>query len=92
MKNATVTISFNEEKLTTLKLYLSQKDLQVEDELVSTLEGMYIKYVPTPVRDYFDLRSGVEPETPKVRKPRQKKAKPDCETLEPKEVKEDGLD
>ena len=33
MKKTNVTISFDEEKLTALRLYMEQKDLQLEDEL-----------------------------------------------------------
>ena len=39
MKKAIVTISYEEEKLAALRLYLGQKQMEVEDELVKALEG-----------------------------------------------------
>ena len=38
MKKTNVTISFDEEKLTALRLYMEQKDLQLEDELTKAME------------------------------------------------------
>ena len=46
MKKTNVTISFDEEKLTALRLYMEQKDLQLEDELTRAMEGFYGKHVP----------------------------------------------
>ena len=65
------------EKLSALKLYLDQKQMQVEDELTKALDALYCKNVPAGVRDYFNLRSGTpEPVQPKVKKPRAEKAAP----------------
>ena len=38
MKTATITISFDEEKLNALKLYLDQKGVKTEDELAKALD------------------------------------------------------
>lgn len=43
MKKAIVTISYEEEKLAALRLYLGQKQMEVEDELVKALEGLYAR-------------------------------------------------
>ena len=68
---------YDEEKLSALKLYLDQKQMQVEDELTKALDALYCKNVPAGVRDYFNLRSGTpEPVQPKVKKPRTEKAAP----------------
>ena len=40
MKKTNVTISFDEEKLTALRLYMEQKDLQLEDELTKAMANM----------------------------------------------------
>ncbi len=56
MKNATVTISYDEEKLSALRLYMEQKNLSVETELTQALENLYTKNVPSNVRDFIDLR------------------------------------
>ena len=56
MKKATITLSYHEEKLTALRLYLGEKGLQVEDELSKALDALYGKIVPQSVRYYLDLR------------------------------------
>ena len=63
MKKTNVTISFDEEKLTALRLYMEQKDLQLEDELTKAMEGFYGKHVPANVREFIEMRSG-EPADP----------------------------
>lgn len=76
MKKVTISISYDEEKLSALKLYLEQKGTQVEDELTNALEVMYSKNVPSGVRDFINMRSGAEPAPPKPKKPRQEKTSP----------------
>ena len=61
MKKTTITLSYDEEKLNALKLYIEQKSTQVEDELVSALDVLYQKHVPSGVREYIDMRSGTVP-------------------------------
>ncbi len=69
MKKITVSVSYDEEKLSTLRLYLEQKGMQIEDELTKSLDTLYVKNVPAGVRDFLNLRSGnAEPSVPKVRK------------------------
>ena len=46
MKKANITVSFDEEKLSALKLYLEQKGQKVETELEKSLETLYNKTVP----------------------------------------------
>ncbi len=70
MKNISVTISYDEEKLAALKLYLSQKNKKVEDELIASLEALYTKTVPANVRAFIDLRAGVPVPDAKKRKPK----------------------
>ena len=57
MKKTNITVSFDEEKLSALKLYLEQKGQKVETELEKSLETLYNKTVPTGVREYLSLRS-----------------------------------
>ena len=72
MKKTNITISYDEEKLNTLKVYLSDKQTTVEDELVKNLDTMYLKMVPASVRDYFVKRAGGKIEKPES-KPRKNK-------------------
>ena len=74
MKKVTISISYDEEKLSALKLYLDQKQMQVEDELTKALDALYCKNVPAGVRDFFNLRAGkAELAPPKVKRPRVEK-------------------
>lgn len=69
MKKISVSVSYDEEKLSTLRLYLEQKGMQVKDELTKSLDTLYAKNVPAGVREFLNLRSGnAEPPAPKVRK------------------------
>lgn len=58
MKKTSVTVSFDEEKLYALKMYLEQKSTKVEDELEKSLESMYAKNVPAGVRDFIEMKTG----------------------------------
>lgn len=84
MKKISVSIAYDEEKLSTLKLYLEQKGMQVEDELTKSLDILYAKNVPAGVREFLNMRSGnVEPSTPKVRRPKpESKPNPSSEVME----------
>lgn len=72
MKKTTITISYDEEQLSALKLYLEQKDTNIESELCKALDTLYQKTVPVGVRDFIGMRSGNAPQTA----PRPKKPKP----------------
>ena len=69
MKKISVSVSYDEEKLSTLRLYLEQKGVLIEDELTKSLDTLYAKNVPAGVREFLCLRSGnAESPAPKVRK------------------------
>ena len=72
MKKTTVSITFDDEKLSALKMYLAQKNMQVESELEKSLDTLYAKTVPAGVRDFIDMKSGTAspPAVPKPKKPR----------------------
>lgn len=76
MKKDSITIPYNEEKLEALRLYLEQKGLSVEQELVSAADSLYTKTVPSNVREFLDLRSGMEVKSAE----RRKRPKPQAET------------
>lgn len=63
----TVSVPFDDEKLSALRLYLEQKGTTVEAELASACEMLYTKTVPGNVREYIGLKAGAP-------KPAQKKA------------------
>lgn len=72
MKKTSVTVSFDEEKLYALKMYLEQKSTKVEDELEKSLESLYAKNVPAGVRDFIEMKTGrVSSAAPKQRDQKQ---------------------
>ena len=68
MKKVTINISYDEEKLSALKLYLDKKDVNVEDELKNYIDKLYIKSVPIGVREYIEIRSGKATDESKIKK------------------------
>ena len=70
MKKTTISVSFEDEKLSALKMYLEQRGQTVEGELEKALDTLYAKTVPAGVREFLDLRSGVVPTPPKAKKPK----------------------
>ena len=58
MKKTTISVSFEDEKLSALKMYLEQRGQTVEGELEKALDTLYAKTVPAGVREFLDLRSG----------------------------------
>ena len=71
MKKVEITLSFDEEKLSALKMYLTQRGVQVESELERSLEILYTKTVPAGVREFIEMKSGNTPKpAPTVKKPK----------------------
>lgn len=69
MKKTSISVSYDEEKLSALRLYLEQKGIQIEEELTKSLDALYAKNVPAGVREFLNLRSGnAEPSVPKMRR------------------------
>lgn len=54
MKNTTLTLSFNTEKLDALTFHMSKKDADLQGELNETIQKLYEKYVPQATREYID--------------------------------------
>jgi hypothetical protein len=61
MKKATITISYDAEKLGAIKQYMGKKDLNVEQDMEEYLEKAYEKHVPAPVREYIASREVPKP-------------------------------
>ncbi len=69
MKKTTVSITFDDEKLSALKMYLAQKNMQVESELEKSLDTLYAKTVPAGVREFLEMSVGAKT-VPKPKKPK----------------------
>ena len=54
MKQSTIQISFDDEKLKALKRYIAKRDSTLEAELQKAAQRLYEKVVPAPVREYID--------------------------------------
>ena len=59
MKKANITVSYDEEKLNAVRLFLEQKNLKLENELTALIDTLFKKHVPASVRDYLELRDCV---------------------------------
>ncbi len=64
MKKITFSIEWNEEKAAALKMFLEQKHICLEDKIIEFLDGLYIKTVPSAVRNYVDLKSAAPQKAP----------------------------
>ena len=54
MKQETISISMDAEKLRATKKYMEKKELFIEQELADALQKLYVKHVPATVGDYID--------------------------------------
>ena len=69
MKKSTVSVSYDDEKISAMKVYL--KDTTLEEELLKAMDMLYEKHVPSRVREFLCLRAGLPlPEEKPVRKTR----------------------
>mgnify|MGYP007070240973 CR=1 FL=1 len=61
MKQAVMTVKYDEEKLGAIRQYMAKKDADLEAELNEVIGKLYEKYVPQAVREYIDSRGEVPP-------------------------------
>jgi len=54
MKQETISISMDAEKLRATKKYMKKKELSIEQEFADAFRKLYEKHVPATVRDYID--------------------------------------
>ncbi len=47
---------YDDEKLSAIKLYMSQRDLDFKSELEKSVDSLYAKYVSANVREFIDMR------------------------------------
>lgn len=75
MKKSTITLSYDEERLNALKIYLGKKNSNIENELVQSLETLYVKTVPSVVREFIELNSDTEQKS-EAKSPKTKTSSP----------------
>lgn len=61
LKNSNITISYDSEKLSAIKKYMTMRQLDFEDEVEKSVDAMYKKYIPANVREYIEMRLEDEP-------------------------------
>ena len=54
MKNSTLTVTFDSEKLDALTYHMAKKDVDLKDELGDTIQKLYEKHVPQNTREYLE--------------------------------------
>ena len=69
MKKATLTLTFEKEKLNALEFYMEKKDAELQNELSDTVQKLYEKYVPQPTREYIEDKIAKETKSTKAKKP-----------------------
>ena len=70
MKKASITITFEQEKLKALHFYAGKKEADLQGELDEFLQKLYEKYVPAPTREYLEsLISGAKEKTKRPSRP-----------------------
>jgi hypothetical protein len=58
VKNASVTISYEQEKLRALQFYAGKKEADIQSEMGDFLQKLYEKYVPPQTREYIESLAG----------------------------------
>lgn len=69
MKKSSISIMYDDEKLSAIRLYMSQRDLDLKKELEKSVDTLYAKYVPANVREFIDMK-GSQVKPPKPKKPK----------------------
>ena len=69
MKKSSISIMYDDEKLSAIRLYMLQRDLDFKEELEKSVDALYAKYVPANVREFIDMK-GSQVKTPKPKKPK----------------------
>lgn len=57
MKKASINIFYDDEKLSAVRMYMKQKDIDIKSELEKTIDSMYARYVPSNVREFIDMKA-----------------------------------
>lgn len=60
MKNS-INLSYDSDKLSALQMFMEQKNLNLNDELIKCVETLYQKNVPQTVRDFIDMKASAVP-------------------------------
>lgn len=56
MKNANITVGFDDAKLEALNIFMSDKNTELKNEMETYIEQLYKKYVPQSVREFIEKK------------------------------------
>lgn len=54
IKNHTIKLNYNEEKVKAIKVALNEKDKDFDEEIIKFLDGLYEKNVPKLLKKYIE--------------------------------------
>ena len=60
MRKENISIAYDSEKLSAVKLYMEQRDTDLKSEMEKSLDALYTKYVPANVREFLDMKSSTQ--------------------------------
>ena len=66
MKKATITMTYDEERLNAIRLFLTQKNLDLDTELEGFFDSLFKKIVPPDVRRFLEMKHGGTPDKPSI--------------------------
>ena len=72
MRKENISIAYDSEKLSAVKMYMEQRDTDLKSEMEKSLDALYTKYVPANVREYLDMKFS----TQTVSRPKSSRSKP----------------
>ena len=72
MRKENISIAYDSEKLSAVKVYMEQRDTDLKSEMEKSLDALYTKYVPDNVREYLDMKSSAQT----VSRPKTTRSKP----------------
>lgn len=64
MGKAPITLSFEEDKLEAMEIFLKKDNSSVQKKMEETLKKLYEEVVPEPVREFVDAKAGIKPKRP----------------------------
>lgn len=79
MKKATITVSFEQEKLKAIQFYAGKNGTALELELDAFMEKLYKKYVPSQTREYIESMTEPEESPPSPTQPHRQSIRSGCE-------------
>ena len=60
MKKSNINISYDEEKLNALKMFMGKKGVDLDSEIIAMIDKLYNKHVSADVREFIAGRYGSE--------------------------------